>query len=64
MRTTAGMSQENLAERSGLSRNYVSDLERGLKKPTITTIFRLAAALGTPPHELIRAIESGRGKQH
>jgi len=45
-RNAAGLSQERLAERSGLSRRGVSDIERGLKRPYKDTVERLAGALG------------------
>lgn len=56
-RTRAGLSQEALAERADLTRNYVSDLERGLKSPTLSTVEALSRALGTRPHLLIAAPE-------
>jgi predicted ATPase/DNA-binding XRE family transcriptional regulator len=46
LRSAAGLSQEDLAERSGLSRNGVSDLERGLRQsPRLETVRLLADAL-------------------
>ncbi len=45
-RNAAGLSQEGLAERAGLSRRGVSDIERGLKRPYKDTVERLADALG------------------
>ncbi len=56
-RASAGWTQEDLAERADLTRNYVSDLERGLKSPTLATIEALADALGVRPHALILAAE-------
>jgi CheY-like chemotaxis protein len=44
-RGVQGISQEELAERSGLHRSYVSDLERGARNPSITSIEKLAQAL-------------------
>jgi transcriptional regulator with XRE-family HTH domain len=35
-----------LADRSGVSRSYISDIERGLKNPTIDVLEALCAALG------------------
>lgn len=43
-RQAAGLSQEELAEKAGLHRTYVSQLERGLKSPTLDVLADLAAA--------------------
>jgi predicted ATPase/transcriptional regulator with XRE-family HTH domain len=46
-RAAAGLSQEELADRAGLSRRGISDLERGVRRsPYPATVRRLAAALG------------------
>lgn len=46
LRQEAGFTQEELAERAGLSRRGISDIERGLnRRPRRDTITRLAAAL-------------------
>ena len=45
-RKASGLTQEALAERSGLSQQYISGLENGLRNPTIVTIYELAQALG------------------
>ena len=44
-RCVLGISQEELAERAGLHRTYVSDLERGARNPSIASIEKLAQAL-------------------
>ena len=47
LRMTAGLSQEALAERAGLSRNGISDLERGFHPtPRLETVRLLADGLG------------------
>jgi transcriptional regulator with XRE-family HTH domain len=56
-RERRGWSQEQLSHVAGLDRTYVSSLERGLRNPTLVTQDRLARALGTPLHELIREAE-------
>jgi non-specific serine/threonine protein kinase len=51
-RAAAGMSQEELAERAGLSRRGISDLERGERRaPHLATVRRLADALGLSQEE-------------
>ena len=49
------MSQEELADRAGVDRTYVSILERGLKSPTLETFERVCAALDTLPERVIEA---------
>lgn len=46
IRLEKGLTQESLAEISGFTQQYLSDLERGLRNPTVVTIFELAQALG------------------
>lgn len=46
LRHDQGLSQEELADRAGLHRTYVSGVERGVRNPTLTVIERLAHALG------------------
>ena len=45
LRLAAGMTQEQYAEKSGFSQQYISDLERGRRNPTIVSLFELAQAL-------------------
>jgi CheY-like chemotaxis protein len=47
-RSALGISQEQLAERAGLHRTYVSDVERGTRNPSIAIVERLADALELP----------------
>lgn len=61
-RLAAGLTQEDLAERAGLSVRAISDLERGLKPtPRRETIALLAQALALPVDVLEQAIERRRG---
>ena len=55
-RDARGLSQEALADQAGLDRTYVSQLERGLKSPTLTSIEKLATCLGINPAELLQEI--------
>jgi transcriptional regulator with XRE-family HTH domain len=63
-RIALGMSQEELAFRAQVDRTFVSRLERGLRQPTITTLFNLGGALGVAPttlvHETERLLEEAR----
>src|SRR5947199_8337255 len=60
-RAAAGFSQEELAERAGLSRRGVSDLERGERRlPHPDTVRRLAEALGLDRVERSALIASAR----
>ena len=56
-RTKSGLTQEKLAELAGYDRTYISLLERGLRQPTLTTIFDISKALGLSPTQLIKSIE-------
>ena len=53
MRTTHGLSQEGLAERSGLHRTYISSLERGQRNVGIDNIKKLSEALGVTVSDLL-----------
>ncbi len=57
-RKRAGLTQEVLSGLAGLDRTHYSKLERGLRSPTIDTLFKLAHALDVAPHEIVRAIEA------
>jgi transcriptional regulator with XRE-family HTH domain len=47
------LTQEELAERSGFTQQYISDLERGRRNPTVVSLFELAQALSSTPTLLI-----------
>lgn len=57
LRLNAGLSQETLGLESEVQRNFISLIETGQSQPTITTIFKLAAALGLKPSELVAEAE-------
>ncbi|MAO04752.1 MAG: transcriptional regulator [Citromicrobium sp.] len=58
LRKARGWTQEELAERSGLSQQYISGLERGRRNPTILTLYELSEALGASHVDLVRPTES------
>jgi len=51
------MSQEVLSGLADLDRTHYSKIERGLRSPTLDTLFKIAHALDIPPHEIVIAIE-------
>ncbi|AYV69934.1 XRE family transcriptional regulator [Niallia circulans] len=57
IRKDRGLSQEEIAGRTGLDRTYISMLERNIKQPSITTIFLLAEALDIKPSEFVAELE-------
>ena len=52
-RKVKGMSQERLALDAGMERSYVSDLERGMRNPSVRALGRLADALSIEPSVLL-----------
>jgi transcriptional regulator with XRE-family HTH domain len=60
IRQKKGLTQEQLADISGFSQQYISGLERGHRNPTVVTVYELATALGASYLDLMR---SPRGKR-
>jgi len=60
-RRRRGLTQEQLAERAGLSYKFIGEIERGTGNPTIDTLGHLADALGVEPAELLRAASPAPG---
>ena len=50
-------SQEELADRSGIHRTYISGVERGIRNPTVAIVSILAVALGVKAENLLREEE-------
>ena len=63
-RVDCGMTQERLADVSGFSQQYISDLERGRRNPTIVSLYELAQALSVTPIELLKLDLRGCGTLH
>ncbi|RIJ67398.1 transcriptional regulator [Brevundimonas sp. LPMIX5] len=51
-RTAAGLTQQELADRAGLSRKTVNTVENGVFTPSVLVALTLAQALGVPLHAL------------
>ena len=58
-RKQRGMSQEQLAETSRLSRNYISDIERGVRNPSLLALVGLSRALHLPLRDMLEDVEPG-----
>lgn len=58
LRTLAGLSQEALAEKAGLHRNYIGHLERAEKTASLDVLVRLAAAFNLSLPELLEHFDS------
>ena len=58
-RLAKGLTQEEFAERSGFSQQYISDLERGRRNPTVVSLYELAQALGVTHLELLQPERKG-----
>ena len=54
LRREKGFTQEQFAEISGFTQQYVSDLERGRRNPTVITLYELSLALGVSHVDLVR----------
>lgn len=55
LRIKKGLSQEELAEISGLHRTYISSLELGKRNVSLINVFALAKALGVAPDKLLKS---------
>jgi transcriptional regulator with XRE-family HTH domain len=53
-RQAQGISQEDLADRAGIDRTYISSLERSIYNASIDVVDRLATALGVEAADLLK----------
>ena len=56
-RKRCGLNQDGLAFKAGYHRNYISQLERGEKSPSLRTIVNLASVLEESPSGMLRKME-------
>lgn len=57
-RLSMGLSQEELADRSGLHRTYITDIERGARNITLKNVKRISEALQITLSDLFSQVES------
>jgi transcriptional regulator with XRE-family HTH domain len=56
IRERRGLTQEQLGWAAGIHQTAIARIEKGERKPTLDTIFKLAAGLEVPPAELFAGI--------
>jgi transcriptional regulator with XRE-family HTH domain len=60
IREKKGLTQEQFADISGFSQQYLSGLEAGHRNPTVVTVYELAIALGVSHLDLLRPTTKSR----
>lgn len=58
LRQHRGLTQQQLADKAGLHRTYLSDVERGARNLSLEVLFRLSASLETPISEIFKQVEA------
>jgi transcriptional regulator with XRE-family HTH domain len=58
LRLNKGLSQEELADQAGLHRTYISQIERGIKSPSLRSLEQIARALDVQLSTLIKRMEN------
>lgn len=54
LRVRAGLTQEKLAEKAGISLDYMGKIEVSINRPGLRTILKLAKALEIEPFEIVK----------
>lgn len=61
-RESRGLSQEVVSGLADIGRTHLSAIERGVRKPTIDTFFKIAFAMDIKPSELMKLVEDATEK--
>lgn len=56
LRREKGLTQEQLADNSGLDRVAIANIETGVRRPTVTTIYRLAKGMGAKVEDFFKGL--------
>ena len=59
LRLSAGLSQEELADRAGLHRTYISSVERAQRNVSLENLFKIAQGLEVSPQDLVGSVSKG-----
>lgn len=59
-RVAANLTQEQVAARARISREYMSKLEANAYSPTVDVLMRVCAAVGTSAWRILRRVEEKR----
>jgi transcriptional regulator with XRE-family HTH domain len=62
-RNERGLTMEKLGQIAGCSKAYISQLEHGITKPSLSMLNRFSEALGVPVSELLRKNQNGPGQR-
>lgn len=54
LRSASGLTQEQVAERAGVSQQYISDLERGKRNPSVETLLKISDVFRVSHMELVK----------
>jgi transcriptional regulator with XRE-family HTH domain len=57
LRKARGWNQDDLAQQSGLGRTYISEIERGLKNPSLKTLLIFAGGFDMPLIQFLEGVE-------
>ncbi|ASU41426.1 hypothetical protein hmeg3_12975 [Herbaspirillum sp. meg3] len=57
LRKEMDLTQEKLSFKATIQRNFVSEIELGLKQPSLFTIFKIAQALDVTPHQFVLLVQ-------
>jgi len=58
LRESVGLSQEELAARTGLHRTYIGSVERGERNVSLQNIYRIAESLGITVASLMKRVDN------
>jgi transcriptional regulator with XRE-family HTH domain len=58
LRAESGLSQEQLGFEAHLHRTFISQLERGLKSPTVDTLYDICRVLKITPSEFLARVDA------